>query len=190
MQEAESADIPTWLTVAVAVATILAAYFAARSARHAHKQAIAAQDAVAEAQKQGALNKAQLVELRRQSDISLHTHRLDIYKALLEYRFEIKAKASSFSREKLWAYYAQARLAEFYFDPEISTALNSAIDQGLQLQTLSDRIKDPQGADRDEITKWRKESSDLYRVLDDTLDTLDTLDADLRRALRLLPPRI
>lgn len=136
MQEAESADIPTWLTVAVAVATILAAYFAARSARHAHKQAIAAQDAVAEAQKQGALNKAQLVELRRQSDISLHTHRLDIYKALLEYRFEIKAKASSFSREKLWAYYAQARLAEFYFDPEISTALNSAIDQGLQLQTL------------------------------------------------------
>lgn len=176
--------MPTWLTIAVAVSTILAAYFAARSARHAYAQAVAAQSAVAEAQRQGALNKAQLAELKRQSDISLHSHRLDIYKAFVEFRFELKARASSFGREKLWAYYAQARLAEFYFDTEIATALNSAIDQSLRLQTLGDRIKDPQGADLAEIATWRKESNDVFGVLD---ETLDTLDADLRKALRLLP---
>ena len=177
----------TLLNIAMTVATILAACFTGIAAWYANKQATAAQKAVAEAQKQGALNKAQLVELKRQSDISLHSHRLDIYKAFVEFRFEIKARASSFNREKLWLYYAQASLAEFYFDTGISKALNSAVDQGLQLKTLGDQIKDPQGANPEQISNWWSESQGVFTKLD---DMLNALDADLRTALRLLPPEV
>jgi hypothetical protein len=184
MTNSGASEMPTWLSIAVAVATILAAYFAARSAHHAGTQASAAKVAVKEAQQQGALNKAQLIELKRQSDISLHAHRLDIYKAFLDFRFELKARSHGFNREKLWSYWAQARLAEFYFDLGISTALGTTVDQGIELQSLGDQIADPQGAPQEEIMSWREES---YRIRTELDQAFDALDSDLRNALRLLP---
>jgi len=122
--------------------------------------------------------------MKRQSDIALHAHRLEIYRVFLDFRFDLKAHVAQFSREKLWAYLAQVRLAEFYFSENIAMALSKTVDQALELQKFGDWIKDPQGADSVEIQQWKGKSREIFGVLDDALDILDT---DIKTALRLMP---
>lgn len=171
-----------WIAAGASIAAIVGAVLAASSARSARTQANAAKEALREARSQTSLSRAELLEIKRQSEIALHSHRLETYKAFLEFRFELKARAANFKREALWAFWAQARLSEFYFSTTIAMALNSTVDQAMELQKYADRIKDPQGAQDAEVQEWRQTSNRIFAALD---YLLDTLDMDIKQALKV-----
>lgn len=187
MSDPSPSDIPGWLTIAAAAATAISAVIAYFSACSAKRQAKAAEDTLQQTRTQSTLIKAELAEMRLQNDISLHSPRLEVYRVFTDLRFELKARTWNFDRNKLSAYYAQVQLAEFYFPLQISTALSSTIDKILNLKHLADNVSDPQGADSDELKNTRDSRNALYTEID---NTFDTLDADIKKVLRLPQPGV
>lgn len=177
-------DVPTWLTAAAAAATAIGAVIATLAARSASRQAAAAEAALKEARTQSSLARAELQEARRQGEIALHSHRLAAYQAFLELYYEVNAHASSFNSAALWAFAKQAGLAEFYFPDPIATSMNRIVDKALRLRMNADRAADKEAYPLEELKRLREL---CHREFLELVETMDTVRADLRAVLKLVP---
>lgn len=84
-------DVPNLLTAAGVFVALLAAAYSSRSAVASHRQAAAAETALAEAKAQSAAAKEAVAEARSQNRIAIHSQRLLSYKALLAFRSQLMA---------------------------------------------------------------------------------------------------
>ena len=171
------------LTAAGVFVAILAALYSRWSALAAERQAKSAESALAEARAQSALAHAALQEARTQNELGIHAHRLDAYKAMLAFRSQVNAKAENFSRESVWGLWEHARLAEFYFPANVSSAMSAAVELAIKIQISVERISDSGSYTREELNSLRDKRDADYLQL---ADSLDKLNDDMRSVLRLV----
>jgi hypothetical protein len=183
MCESLSPSMASWFGTSANVATTIGAAIAICAAYYSQRQARAADAALVEVRKQSALTKAQLQELRRQTEISLHPNRLAIYKSLIQFRYFFNVKASAIPKEALWAYWENVQLAEIYFAGPISTAMQTTFDQARELQMLMEDIKNPDVYDSTQLPGQRSRRELLQTQIG---SALETLDHDIKVALKLV----
>jgi len=150
-----------WIAIASAVVSLAGAAIAGHSATSAHSQAEAA---------------------RRQNEISLHSHRLEIYEAFLKLRHEVNG-GIEITRQVLFEYWRRAKMAEFYFSPAVHQALDVVVKDALKIRQLGEDISNPGFLSEEEQKKRRLERHERMMLL---ANTLDTIDRDLRSALRVV----
>jgi len=182
LPETITLDVPNLLTAAGVVVTILAALYAARSARAAHRQAEAADAAVAEARAQTKLTQEALNEARRQNQIAGHNHRLDAYRALLAFRGRVTTTGVGFSSEAIWDLWEHAQVAEFYFSENVAKRLTGLVDSALEIQRSHEDWKETTSfTDPNRVEKVRK-THDQFRVL---REQIEEADQAMRKELKI-----
>ena len=134
MAESILFDVPNLLSAGMFLAALLAAVYAERSANEARRQAKAAESSVREAQAQSVHAKAALAEAKSQNRIAVHTHQLEAYKALLQFKSRIVGSGIHFKDDAVWALWEHAQLAEFYFPTGIADSMTAVVDQALEIQ--------------------------------------------------------
>lgn len=135
--------IETLIAIAGAVIATASAVFSRMSAKAAQVQAKAMSNELNEARKQTALARDALDAVRVQNDISLHTHRLEIYRALLVFQQEIIGKGRRFDRSRIFDLWAHVKISEFYFSQETASGLEKVIDLAISLtEDLDDQFQE------------------------------------------------
>ena len=165
------------------MAALLAAVYAARSARHAQRQANAAETAVAEAASQTAVARDALSEARSQNRIAVHNERLQIYKALIKFRRELTAKGVHFKDDHIWAFWEHVQIAEFYFPQDIATELEAIVRTALSLQSSRSEWSEDASPSPE---KKRELVKKTYGLLDELRKRAEDLDPLIRKELQLI----
>lgn len=125
-------DVPNLLTAAGVFVALLSAVYSARSASASHRQATAAEAALADTRIQSAAAKEVVAEARRQNRIAIHSERLEIYRALLDFRVQLAADRFNISNDKIWEFHHRTAWAAFYFPPKIADALHDLLNAALK----------------------------------------------------------
>jgi hypothetical protein len=128
-------DIPNLLTAASVIVALLSALYSLRSAKAAHRQAIAAEHALNETRSQSSLARDALIEAKAQTRISIHGPRLESYKVLLSFSSQLTTQGVHFKQELIWALWEHAQVAEFYFSELIALSLKEIVDLSLAVQS-------------------------------------------------------
>jgi hypothetical protein len=126
-------DIPNLLTAGGVFVALLSAVYSARSAAASRRQAVAAEAALAEAKVQSAAAKGAVTEAQRQNRIAIHGERLEIYKALLDFRVQLATDRLNISKEKIWGFHNRTAWAALYFPAKIANALHDLVNAALKL---------------------------------------------------------
>lgn len=176
-------DVPNLLSVAGIFIALLAAVYAALSARAAQRQANAAEAAVREATKQSAIAREAVSEARSQNRIAIHNERLKTYKALLAFRGKIAAHGINYEKEHLWNFWEYVQISEFYFSAPVAQELKAIVDLALRIQGHRSMWDPETGVTGEERNRWMKETYDLQPELVKRLEAIDPL---LKEELRLV----
>ncbi len=182
LPETITLDVPNLLTGAGVVVAILAAVYAARSARAAQRQAEAADAAVEEARAQTRLTQEALNEARRQNQIAGHGHRLDAYRALLAFRSRVTTTGVGFQSDAIWDLWEHVQVAEFYFSEGVTKRLTGLVDAGLAIQRSHEEWKDATNfTDPHRPEKVRK-THDQFKIL---RESIEETDGAMRKELKI-----
>jgi hypothetical protein len=182
MTETVVLDVPSLLTAAGVAASILAALYTRWAAASAKRQAESAEASLKEAKAQSALAHASLLAARGQNEIAVHGHRLAAYRALLVFRSEVVFSLSELSRKAAAELWEHARIAEFYYPPEVAAALIAITDDALKLHIIVDRLADSSNIEATELSRFRDRRAELILRID---DTVGRVNEDMRKVLRL-----
>ena len=182
LPETITLDVPNLLTAAGVVVAILAAIYSARSARAAHRQAEAADAAVAEARAQTKLTQEALNEARRQNQIAGHGHRLDAYRALLAFRGRVTTTGVGFSSEAIWDLWEHAQVAEFYFSDGVAKRLTGLVDSALEIQRSHEDWKEITNFTDPQRPEKVRKTHDQFSVL---RERIEEADQAMRKELKI-----
>lgn len=176
-------DVPNLLTAAGVFVALLAAAYSSRSAVASHRQAAAAETALAEAKAQSAAAKEAVAEARSQNRIAIHSQRLLSYKALLAFRSQLMAHGVHYKEQHLWALWEHVQISEFYFSAAIAAELNGIVDLALEVQASRSLWTDNAEAVSEERKKLVGRSYELLERLHERVKAIDPL---MRQELRLV----
>lgn len=100
-------------------------------------------------------------EARRANELSVHSNRMDIYRALHNLRFAVQAKGVSIESKHVFPFYHPSREARFYFSKaETSQKLSEYFDVCFELAECTRKLSQPNLPDTD-IEKIRNKQDEL-----------------------------
>ena len=90
------------------------------------------------------------VEARRANELSVHSNRMDIYRALHNLRFAVQANGVTIESKHVFPFYHPSREARFYFSKvETSQKLSEYFDVCFELAECSRKLSRPNLPDTD-----------------------------------------
>lgn len=143
------------------IVAVVAALIAALAALYARWQARAAQ---------------------RSNEISLHSNRLNIYRALLRFRALLAAHGARIKDDEVWRFAEASDLSEFYYPKDIYLKLNGIFDRALKLLSINDQWEEAREHDSEKANALNKERNALMQQ---TRDDCYKYAEDLKRHLRV-----
>ena len=171
-------DIPNLLTAGGVSVALLSAVYSARSAAASHRQAIAAEAALAEAKIQSATARGAVTEAQRQNRIAIHSERMEIYRALLDFRVQLATDSLNISKEKIWSFHNRTTWAALYFPAKIDNALRDLLNAALELSDAKVMAVDDGTSAAEDKPTIQTEFSRLFLAV-------ETLNGEIFEELRL-----
>lgn len=171
-------DIPNLLTAGGVLVALLSAVYSARSAAASHRQAVAAEAALAEAKIQSATARGAVTEAQRQNRIAIHSERLEIYRALLDFRVQLATDCLNISKEKIWGFHNRTAGAALYFPAKIANALRDLLNAALELSDAKVMAVDDGTSLAEDKPTIQTEFSRLFLAV-------ETLNGEIFEELRL-----
>lgn len=96
----------------------------------------------------------------KSNEIALHGDRLKIYDVVLYFYAKLTADGVGIPSSTVWEFRHIADLSEFYFDPPIHAALDTAFTRGLKLLSLNDEL-----AEEEDKAKKQTLNSSRYALM-------------------------
>jgi hypothetical protein len=170
-----------------ALGAIFAACFSYKSATAAKRQAKAAETASHEAMQQTELAHKALHVAKNQNEIAIHGHCLDVYKAFLAFRSDSNVRPPQLNQELVWALWAQASLADFYFSEDIGRGLDNIVKLAIAIQAKDRQLAVITRTDDQDIFHLNLNRDDLYEKLN---VAMEKSNLEMRNELRIASMKV